>query len=310
MAEDLLVKEKGFHQLNKELEQKAQDLMKEVDLVINTYNSDCSVRNLKLQYSNLIKEKKESFENTITRKEENSQISVKRNVSLPHKINQDFSSKLKEVQKNPEDEVPKKGNLAHKAIVDLFKAKIDLLQNELQVLSDEYRKKCDNYKDLESEYKKMEVKSQNEIELLKDTIIRLENTNKELQCQCLTLNTENSVIKKDLDKLEKQIKVLTQQSNNYSTRLNRSLESNDKLRNGLKCSQIEEKELRNQIRKLQEEKRLSVNNLGKQISELIHVFKKQMLFIDNLKKQNACLMAIRQLNLTKEDFLRLLDLKT
>lgn len=45
----------------------------------------------------------------------------------------------------------------------------------------------------------------------------------------------------DLDKLQKELKVLTQQSNNYNTRLNRSLESNDKLRNAFKCSQIEEK---------------------------------------------------------------------
>lgn len=94
MAEDLLIKEKGFRQLNKELEQKAHDLMKEVDLVINTYNGECSVRNSKLQYPNFMKENAESLENTIPRKEESSHVSVKRNVSLPHLFEQDFSSKV------------------------------------------------------------------------------------------------------------------------------------------------------------------------------------------------------------------------
>ncbi|KZC11850.1 PREDICTED: uncharacterized protein LOC107189888 [Dufourea novaeangliae] len=307
MTEDLLIKEKGFRQMNKEIEQKAHDLMKNIDHVINTYNDECS--NSKIRYRNFVNEQTEFSENTIIVGRDNLQVSVKRNTSLPY-IFDEVSSKLKiEAQKDHKGEVWKKGNLANATIVNLFKSKIDILQKELQTLQCEYRKKCDVYKDLEIEHKKFETKSQNEIESLKDIITKLENTNKELQCQSLALNNENSIIKKDLDKLQKQIKILSQQSNNYSTRLNRSLENNDKLRSVLKCSQIEEKELRNQVRKLQNDKRLTVNNLGKQLSEIVHVFKKQMLIIDNLKKQNACLIAIGQLRFTKEDFSRLLDQK-
>ncbi|XP_031833094.1 testis-expressed protein 9 isoform X2 [Nomia melanderi] len=309
MTEDLLVKEKGFRLLNKELEQRANDLMKNIDHVINTYNNECSVSNSKIQYRNVTNKETELPGNSIQRENDNIQVSIKRNTSLPY-IFDEVSSKLKvEPQKDHANEACKKENLAHLTIVNLFKSKIDVLQKELQTLHTEYRKKCDICKDLEIEHKKYETRMQNDIESLKDTITKLENINKELHCQSQALNAENLVIKKDLDKLQKQIKVLNQQGNNYSVRLNRSLENNDKLRNALKCSQIEEKELRNQLRKLQDDKKLTVNNLGKQLSEIVQVFKKQMLVIDNLKKQNACLITIGQLRFTKEDFLRLLDQK-
>ncbi|XP_076161559.1 uncharacterized protein LOC143143770 [Ptiloglossa arizonensis] len=310
MTEDLLIKEKGFRQLNKELEQKAHELMKNVNRVISTYNNEYSTSNSKIRYTNFIREKTEFSENTVTEEKVNSQVSVKRNVSLPHIFDQISSSKLKiETQQDYGDEVSKTENLPNKTIINFFKAKIDILQNELQTLQDAYKKKCNICMNLESEQNKLEFKLQNEIELLRNTITKLENTNKELQSQSQTLNTENSIIKKDLDKLQKQVKALKQQSNNYSMRLNRSLENNDKLRSALKCSQIEEKELRNQVRKLQDDKRLTVNNLGKQFSEVVHVFRKQMLIIHNLKKQNACLIGIGQLKFTQEDFSRLLDQK-
>lgn len=51
-------------------------------------------------------------------------------------------------------------------------------------------------------------------------------------------------------------------------------------------------ELKTQIRKLEEGRKLTANHLGKQLSELIQVFKKQMLIVDNLKKQNVCIYFI------------------
>ncbi|XP_076293411.1 testis-expressed protein 9 [Lasioglossum baleicum] len=309
MTEDLLIKEKEFRQLNRELEQRANDLMKNIDRVIDIYNNEHSVPNAKIRFTNSTNEQTEIAGNVIIRENDNIQVSTKRDASLPYVFGA-VSSKLKtDAQKDHVNEAHKRGNLAHETIVNLFKSKIDILQKELQTLHVEYRKKCDIYKDSETEHKKVETKLQNEIESLQDTIAKLESINKELQSQSQALNTESSIIKKDLDKLQKQIKVLNQQSSNYSMRLNRSLENNNKLRSALKCSQIEEKELRNQVRKLQDEKKQTVNNLGKQLTEIVQAFKKQMLVIDNLKKQNACLITIGQLRFTKEDFLRLLDQK-
>lgn len=55
---------------------------------------------------------------------------------------------------------------------------------------------CDICKNLESENNKIEIKLKAEIESLKETITKLENTNKELHCQSQALNTENSILKK------------------------------------------------------------------------------------------------------------------
>ncbi|XP_029041859.2 testis-expressed protein 9 [Osmia bicornis bicornis] len=299
MTEDLLIKEKGFRQLNEELEEKAHNLMEKIDNAINTYNNGLSDFDPKIYRPNF------TNEDVTAQTENNAQVPVKRNSSLPHI----FAQSKVEAQEEIVNEASKKRNLANKTVINLFKSKIDILQNELQTIQTEYKKKSDICKSLESENKKLEIKLQNEVESLKGTVTKLENTNKELQCQCQALNAENLNMKKELDKLEKQIKISDQHASNYNIRLNRSLEINDKLRSALKCSQTEEKELRNQIRKLQEDKRLTVNNLGKQLSEVLQAFKKQMLIIDNLKKQNACLITIGQLKFTKEDFSRLLDQK-
>lgn len=44
-----------------------------------------------------------------------------------------------------------------------------------------------------------------------------------------------------MDRLQKQIKITNHQSNSCIIRLNRSLENNDKLKNALKYSEVEEK---------------------------------------------------------------------
>ncbi|KAG9429207.1 early endosome antigen 1 [Apis mellifera carnica] len=309
MTEDLLSKEKGFHQLNKELEQKAYNLMTKINCVVNTYNNGYSISNSKKYQINVSKEKTSS--NSITMQNEyNFQIPIKRNSSLPHIFNQFSTSKLKlELQKDNEDDIFKQKNLASKTVFNFLKAKIDILHNELQTMRIEYKRKNDICKNLECESKKIEIKLKTEIESLKETVTKLENTNKEMQCQSQALHVENLILKKDLDRLQKQIKITNHQSNSCIIRLNRSLENNDKLKNALKYSEVEEKELKIQIRDLQEEKKLTINHLQKQLSELIQVFKKQMLIVDNLKKQNACLLAVGQLKLAKEDFSRLLDQK-
>lgn len=77
MTEDLLIKEKGFRQLNEELEQKAHHLMEKIDYVINTYNNEYSICDLKTR-SNFVDE------DITAQTENNSQICIKRNSSLPY----------------------------------------------------------------------------------------------------------------------------------------------------------------------------------------------------------------------------------
>lgn len=135
-----------------------------------------------------------------------------------------------------------------------------------------------------------QIKLRNQIEMLNDTITKLDRVNSDTLSDYQALSNENTTLKKDINSLRKEIQTLNQQSTNLDVRLNRSLESNEKFRNALKCSQLEEKELRNQIRKLQEDKKLAIKHLEKQRLELVQAFKKQTLLVDNLKKQSVCIV--------------------
>lgn len=78
MTEDLLIKEKGFRQLNEELEEKAHNLMEKIDHAINTYNNGLSIYDPKIYRPNF------TNEDVTARTENDAQVSVKRNSSLPH----------------------------------------------------------------------------------------------------------------------------------------------------------------------------------------------------------------------------------
>ncbi|KAH0946079.1 hypothetical protein HN011_007026 [Eciton burchellii] len=301
MSDDLLAKEKEFHRLNRELELKTRDVMREVDSIIYSRVSSNTFSDVN-RHSNLTMNDAKMIHAENTKLNGQSKTLLIKNPDIPIMENTD----------NIEISLRKDNTLGTKAIINLLKGKIDMLHKELQATQLEFNRKRDYYTELEVENKKLDdaqVKSHNQIGTLNDTIIKLENTNSDMLTNYQIIKNENIALKKDLENLKKEVKVLNQQSNNYDIRLNRLLENNEKLKNTLKCNQIEEKELRNQIRKLQEDKRLSIKSLEKQRSELIQAFKKQLLLIDNLKKQNMYLMASEQIRFTEGDFIKLLEWK-
>ncbi|KAL0106481.1 hypothetical protein PUN28_016293 [Cardiocondyla obscurior] len=296
MSDDLLAKEKEFHRLNRDLKLRTRDVMKAVDSIIHENIFDTASRSL----SNLQDVKNADLEEGALSVDNQLRISSVKISEAPVKCTND-------------NECSKRDNtVGSKAVITLLKGKIDMLYKKLETMQLEYNDKCDYCEELEAEKKKLEgtqIKLHHQVETLNDTITKLENVNSDTLSNYQTLNNENVNLKKDLESFKKEIRTLNQQSNNLDIRLNRSLENNEKLRSALKCSQIEEKELRNQIRKLQDDKKLAVKSLEKQRSELVQAFKKQTLLVDNLKKQNIHLMANGQLSLTKEDFIKLLEWK-
>lgn len=154
------------------------------------------------------------------------------------------------------------------------------------------------------------MKLDNQLGSLKDTMVKLESSNADLQSQNLALNVENLNLKKDIEGLKKEIKKLNCQLNNYDLRLNRSLEENEKLKNTIKFDCLEEKELRDQVRKLKQDKKQEIKHLEKQCLKLHRAFNKQLLLIDNLKKQNAFMIALERVQLIEEDFSKFLTWKS
>ncbi|XP_024869183.1 testis-expressed protein 9-like [Temnothorax curvispinosus] len=297
MSDDLLAKEKEFYRLNRDLQLKTRDVMKTVDSIIHA------------RTENLFNDANPNLEDAKAARLGDTTLRIDKQLRTSSiKV-----SEAPSVECIDDTEIPKKGsNVGNKAVITLLKGKIDMLYKKLQTMQLEYNNKCDYCKELEVEKKKLDdaqIKLRNQIETLNDTVTKLERVNSDTLSDYQALSNENIVLKKDLESFKKEIRTLNQQSTNLDVRLNRSLESNEKLKSALKCSQIEEKELRNQIRKLQDDKRLAVKNLEKQRSELVQAFKKQTLLIDNLKKQNIHLMANGQITLTKEDFAKLLEWK-
>ncbi|CAG5092059.1 Similar to Tex9: Testis-expressed protein 9 (Mus musculus) [Cotesia congregata] len=105
------------------------------------------------------------------------------------------------------------------------------------------------------------------------------------------------------------VKFRTQSAFNFFNteyKLNRSLEDNEKLKNSLKSSKNEERNNVNKIRKLEDHIKVITKNNERLRQELVQAFKKQSLLVDNLKKQKAYLETSRQVELTRDDFLKII----
>lgn len=91
----------------------------------------------------------------------------------------------------------------------------------------------------------------------------------------------------EVEKLKKELKQITQNSGSNEVRLNRSIEEVEKLKASVRQAKQDEKDLRESHRKKTEELSGAVKRLDKQRIELLHAFKKQLVIIDNLKKQKV-----------------------
>ncbi|KAI4498278.1 hypothetical protein M0802_006764 [Mischocyttarus mexicanus] len=318
MSDELLNKEKELHRLNKELEIKTRHVLEEIKSITDqqTYNNSSRQYNV----TPFTKGKTNLEYSVITNNKLLSNNATESNVDSLNTLTEDTSTLLKKNVKNQQNHqndgnkgneivLYEGNNTDNKSLINFLQTKLNMVHNEFKVIQVEYKNKANYCEKLESENKKLNCcksKLHNQIASLKETITKLENNNSNLHDQNLALNTENTNLKKDLEELRKEIKTLNQQLNNYDLRLNRSLEENEKLKNNIKFINLEEKELRDQIRKLQEDKRKEINHLEKKYLQLLQVFKKQSLLIDNLKKQKELMMAVQHMHLSEEDFSKLL----
>ncbi|KAL2715268.1 polyamine-modulated factor 1-binding protein 1 [Vespula squamosa] len=317
MSDELLIKEKELYRLNKALEIKTRHVLEEIKSITGQrfHNNSSRQNNDTLNTTNRDKKNSEYSMNTNKLLQN---ITIEQNAVPLHTIiegtsnlsKQNFENLQNQNEVNKVNEVLYEGNNSeNKALINFLKSKIDMLHNELKIIQVEYKNKVNDYEKLENENKKLDcckLKLHNQVASLKETVTKLENNNFNLHDQNLASNTENSNLRKDIEGLRKEIKTLNHQLNNYDLRLNRSLEENEKLKNTIKFNHFEEKELRDQIRKLQEDKRQGIKHLEKQRLELLQAFKKQSLLIDNLKKQNAFMTAVEHMQLVEEDFSKLL----
>lgn len=131
MSDDLLIKEKEFHRLNRELELKTCNVMKEVSSIIHA-----RVSNGLLDDTNQLYQSSTMKEVKATRPEN---VTLKINKQLGESLVPE--TLLGENLGNAEITLKKDNSLENKTVINLMKSKIDMLHRELQTMQLEYNRK-------------------------------------------------------------------------------------------------------------------------------------------------------------------------
>jgi len=131
MSDDLLAKEKEFHRLNRELQLKTRNVMKEVDSIIHSRVSNNSFSDVNRLHSNLTMNAAKMVQAENTKLNGQSKTLLIKSLDIPLTENTD----------NIEISLKKDNTLGTKAIINLLKAKIDMLHKELQATQLEFNRK-------------------------------------------------------------------------------------------------------------------------------------------------------------------------
>ncbi|GLV44691.1 uncharacterized protein CBL_20604 [Carabus blaptoides fortunei] len=271
MTSELLQREEEFHKLNAELEMRTKALMHEVDSV------------MKIQ-SSMVNDSKQRCTSA-----------------------SNVTSECSDVWENYESNSAK-----HPAITQCLKTKITVLHRDLEDVKGQYKRKCSEFKQLQAEYCKLEDEKNKWQHLSLTHQDQKEKTSSQISTLSSKLQikeAEVSALRKENDTLKNELKTTNTNCANYELRINKLIEELERCRASLKTSKRIEKELRDAHRKELNELAAANKCLKKHIVELSTGFRKQMLLIDNLKKQKMYLESTKLLQIREDEFSKILDWK-
>lgn len=116
-----------------------------------------------------------------------------------------------------------------------------------------------------------------------------------------------TTLKKEITALKTQLKEVSRLHNSLDKRflkLQDDLEHAKKNLNNSQESERQQRAVNHQQKNFFEDQ---IKNLSKQRTGLISAYKKQLLLLDNLKRQNLCLEQSKLLQLAEKDFMKVLD---
>ncbi|XP_033223688.1 uncharacterized protein LOC117177230 [Belonocnema kinseyi] len=142
MAEDLLAKEKEFHRLNKELEEKTRQIMKEVDSVMMGSTNNFYLSPSNQHYSSTM------FENinpkildAPTLMERQSEQSALKKYSSSSNFFEKPHFPKENAEVSNQNAFQSEKNSKTETMIQLLKSKIKSQENEIQAIQTEYKKK-------------------------------------------------------------------------------------------------------------------------------------------------------------------------
>ncbi|KAI8608822.1 hypothetical protein BC830DRAFT_1153667 [Chytriomyces sp. MP71] len=145
------------------------------------------------------------------------------------------------------------------------------------------------------------------VAVLQAQIDKANKANLDLKSKNEVLEAERNSLRKELDGLSKAQKNVETDANSKDLRLNRALEEIDKLKQSLAKVTADAKDKTDFLKRNQQELLSENKKLVKQKAELLAIFKKQNLLIDNLKRQKLHLEAAALLDFSEEEFVRALN---
>ncbi|KAM9817493.1 testis-expressed protein 9 [Neosynchiropus ocellatus] len=338
--DDLLAKEEEYKMRNAALEAKAADLVSQADQLLGEVLSNSSSTHLDCDSGGGEGSRKTSLQETdnflevscriqhhpqkgAPQKRVQSQKLVKTNDKPKETPAETFISKAIQsieekmtdsvtqetcagdaVQVNDEDEV------ISVALTRVAKARLRIMQEELDQLSSEYYKKDDENIKIAEKLRHLEderARHEKTTVSLKAHLDKHKALGEESAKKCDGLQTEVSILRKELENQKRSHKQVVAAHNTLEVRLTRALEEVEKLKTQLATMKQTNKD---QIKEenAKRETLLAENKmLQKQKSELIMGFKKQLKLIDVLKKQKMHFEAAKLLSFTEEEFVKALD---
>ncbi|KAK9504274.1 hypothetical protein O3M35_010647 [Rhynocoris fuscipes] len=334
---ELLEQEEAYHKLNAELELKTRQLMKDVEAVMNkqinpklwaredyyrgmddVYNNPCPrARSAYSTYGNKSPVSDSSDPLDYNYKSQAKPIngfSCSKKTTRKKSLQPSSSAIYKKSPLENDDILPAstKG-MSSESLVRFLKAKAKLLQEELTNAKREYTLKTDEWRKLHIEVKNLEedkMKISSDLVLAREKIKKHENTIASLTERLSLRDSENGLLKKQLDLIKHDMKKMNLTSSGSEAKLNKAKEEIEKLKLLLKQSQSNEKEARDKCRAKDEEMLQAVRRLEKQKAELLTGIKKQIYLIDNLKKQKTYIQLDGGAKHLENEFAKFLDWKS
>ncbi|KAJ3408865.1 Golgin sub A member 2 [Chytriomyces hyalinus] len=192
----------------------------------------------------------------------------------------------------------------------LLKAKLVVVQEEMEKIVKNQGIKDSAIAMLEEKLKFFDEersKISKKMQTLQSQIEKVTKANVDLKAKNETLEAERGSLKKELDAISKSQKTVESDVNSKDLRLNRALEEVDKLKQALGKTNSDSKDKMETLKKNQHDLLNENKKLVKQKAELLGIFKKQNLLIDNLKRQKLHLEAAALLDFSEEEFVRALN---
>lgn len=136
---------------------------------------------------------------------------------------------------------------------------------------------------------------------------KLEEKNQEIELKLKENEIELSELRKDFDSVKKELKTTTQSNTILEKRLLKTQFDYEASKSRVIILEKGEREFQERLREDRNFWEKQIKILKKQRLDLISGYKKQMMLLNNLKKQNLCLEQAKLIDFSEKEFTKILE---